>query len=458
MFRDTPSARRTILVLAVAAVALTPEAAATADCPGRPHALGTFRAMTVDPREFPRIGTMQYTGSLPLNDKEVVLTFDDGPMPPYTNRVLNILAEHCVKATFFVIGRMARGYPEPIRRMLAEGHTVGTHSENHVLAFDRMTLPAVQKEIEQGIASVAAALGKRDAVAPFFRIPGLLRATKVEGYLQSRGLITWSADLTGDDWKHISASEVVRRIMDRLADKGKGIVLLHDIQPATALALPELLRAMKSQGYRIVQVVPARTLRPVKAESRHDIPATAASAIQAFAREAPADLAPPAVADGRAARRRLDPDHATDSVASATPPRQATEAARPALPEQGGAVAAAHPKPAPAAGAPSRSPNAHTVPRVRRASQRGPANAGPVPVRPATRPAARFDSDTVARPLSSGLKPPQGAKTPGKIDVLRLEAPPNIVSIPVPQAGGVGVSALARSDRTSDDGRFQLGN
>jgi hypothetical protein len=171
MFRDTPSARRTILVLAVAAVALTPEAAATADCPGRPHALGTFRAMTVDPREFPRLGTMQYAGSLPLADKEVVLTFDDGPMPPYSNRVLDILAQHCVKAHYFLIGRMARGYPAIVRRIQAEGHTVGTHSQNHVLAFDRMPLPAVQREIEQGIASVAAALGKRDAVAPFFASP-----------------------------------------------------------------------------------------------------------------------------------------------------------------------------------------------------------------------------------------------------------------------------------------------
>ena len=99
-----------LIVLMLGAMAAAK--ARAADCPGNPNALGTSRVMTIDPREFPRIGTVQYTHSLPLEDKEVVLTFDDGPLPPYTNRVLDVLAEHCVKANYFLVGRMARGYPD----------------------------------------------------------------------------------------------------------------------------------------------------------------------------------------------------------------------------------------------------------------------------------------------------------------------------------------------------------
>src|ERR1700733_12108182 len=96
-----------------------------AECPGNPNALGTSRVLTIDPQDYPRIGTAQYSRSLPLEDKEVVLTFDDGPLPPYTNRVLDVLAEHCIKATYFIVGRMARGYPDVLKRIRAEGHTIG---------------------------------------------------------------------------------------------------------------------------------------------------------------------------------------------------------------------------------------------------------------------------------------------------------------------------------------------
>src|SRR6188474_3896913 len=132
--------------------------ARAADCPGNPNALGTSRVLTSDPQEFPRIGTIQYQRSLPLEDHEVVLTFDDGPLPPYTNRVLDVLAEHRVKATYFIVGRMARGYPDLLRKIREAGHTIGNHSQNHALGFDRMPLNLVQAEVEQGFASIAAAL------------------------------------------------------------------------------------------------------------------------------------------------------------------------------------------------------------------------------------------------------------------------------------------------------------
>jgi peptidoglycan/xylan/chitin deacetylase (PgdA/CDA1 family) len=318
---------RTLGLIVLMLVALATAKARAADCPGNPDALGTSRVLTIDPSAFPRIGLVQYTRSLPLEDKEVVLTFDDGPLPPYTNRVLDVLAEHCVKANYFLVGRMARGYPDLARRILAEGHTVGTHSENHLLGFDRAPLDTVKNEIEQGIVSVTSVVGKNSAATSFFRIPGFLRRHEVETYLQSRHLTTWSADLVADDWRHISASEVVRRAIARLDEKGKGILLLHDIQPATALALPELLRELKTRGYRIVQVVPGKGDMSVPVAAKPaPMPAEAAPAdVAAISVAAPAPTAiaalPTAAADSFARSEDIAVDPARPFTSGSRPSR-----------------------------------------------------------------------------------------------------------------------------------------
>ena len=135
------------------------QAASAADCPGHPDALGTSRTLVVDPREHPRIGTMQYPETLPLEDHEVVLTFDDGPLPRNSNQILAILASQCIKATFFEIGQMARAYPEGVRKLRDAGHSIGTHSQNHPLTMNKMPIERARQEIDDGIASVKAALG-----------------------------------------------------------------------------------------------------------------------------------------------------------------------------------------------------------------------------------------------------------------------------------------------------------
>src|SRR6266481_2356149 len=181
----------------------TATSAEAADCPGHPDAIGTSRTLVVDPREHPRIGTMQYPETLPLRDHEVVLTFDDGPLPRNSNQVLDILASQCAKATFFEIGRMAQAYPEGIRKLVAAGHSVGTHTQNHPLTMNHMPMDRAKQEIDGGIASVKSALGTDDAaLAPFFRIPGLMRAEAVEDYLALQGIQVWSADFLADDWRH----------------------------------------------------------------------------------------------------------------------------------------------------------------------------------------------------------------------------------------------------------------
>ena len=232
-------------------------AAAAEPCPGNPDALGTSRVLTISPGELSRIGSIQYSQTLPLNDHEVVITFDDGPIPPYSNSVLDTLASQCVKATYFLVGEMAQAYPSIVRRIYNAGHTIGTHSQNHPFAFQHLSLQSAERQVEGGIASVDTALGDPKALSPFFRIPGLGRTGAIEDYLASKSLVTWSADVVADDWKHIGAGEIVRRAMRRLEAKGRGILLLHDIHPATALALPTLLKELKEHGYHVVQVVSA---------------------------------------------------------------------------------------------------------------------------------------------------------------------------------------------------------
>jgi peptidoglycan/xylan/chitin deacetylase (PgdA/CDA1 family) len=249
-------------VLAPLALLLSVAGHAAADCPGNPDALGTSRTIVVDPTEHGRIGTMDYVETLPLVDKEVVLTFDDGPLPPRTDRVLDVLAAECVRATFFIVGRMARAYPEPVRRIHREGHTIATHSMHHPLPFRALRQVRWQAEIENGIAATAAALGGRDEIAPFFRFPGLHRTHAVERHLGARGLMAWSADVPSDDWRRITPDEVVRRTLQRLEAKRKGILLLHDIQAKTVAALPKLLAELKARGYRVVHVQPASHDRP----------------------------------------------------------------------------------------------------------------------------------------------------------------------------------------------------
>ena len=231
-------------------------AAMAGECPGNPDALGTSRVMTLDPAEFKRLGTIQYKQTLPLEDHEVVLTFDDGPIPPHTDKVLDALAAECVKATFFVVGEMARAHPASLQRAYREGHTIGTHTEHHA-RLDHAAVEKAQKEISDGLASAEQVLGDKNAVAPFFRFPYFYTAAAAEERALQLGLNIWSADVDASDWTFITAEKVNALALARLESNKKGILLLHDIHDRTARALPALLRELKKRGFRVVHVVPA---------------------------------------------------------------------------------------------------------------------------------------------------------------------------------------------------------
>jgi peptidoglycan-N-acetylglucosamine deacetylase len=250
------AARHLLITGAImAALALPPLRAQAEGCAGHPEAIGTGRTMIVDPATLHQVGTEQYAQTLPLRDHEVVLTFDDGPSPLTTEKVLDALAAECASANFFIVGERARERPDLVRRAYRDGHTVGTHSQTHP-DLARMPLEAAEHEIDDGIASVQAALGPRVTPAPFFRAPYLQATPELEQFLVRRGLMQWSADIIPQDWQPLTPEEVVGRTLDLLQAKGSGIILMHDVQPHTAAALPMLLRQLKEHGYSIVRTLP----------------------------------------------------------------------------------------------------------------------------------------------------------------------------------------------------------
>ncbi|WP_288587814.1 polysaccharide deacetylase family protein, partial [uncultured Methylobacterium sp.] len=252
-----PSGRRAgLLAAGLAGLLAASPAQAAQEC--RSDALGTARTLEVPFAQGP-VGRASYRGTLPLARGEVVLTFDDGPLPRRTNAVLDALGAECVKATFFVVGSMVAQFPDTLRRTAAEGHTVATHTWSHRY-LDRVRSHAVRRDqINGGLAAARTVLADDEtALSPFFRFPGLGHSPALDRYAAAQRLLPFSIDVDGDDWKRIAPAAVMERVLRRLDAAGRGIILLHDIQPRTVAILPDLLRALKARGYRVVHVVPAR--------------------------------------------------------------------------------------------------------------------------------------------------------------------------------------------------------
>jgi peptidoglycan/xylan/chitin deacetylase (PgdA/CDA1 family) len=241
----------------VASVAWT-AAAQAADCP-RAGSLGTSRILAVDPAATPRIGLKSFPQTLPLADREVVLTFDDGPWPATTSRVLAALARECVRATFFLIGRAASEHPALVRRIAAEGHTIGHHTWAH-RNLKYMKPVDAEAEIDKGIAADEMALhGVATTIpgTPFFRFPHFEMTPQLQEKLQSRGIAVFGADLWADDWTPMTPDQQLKLLIDRLKLAGKGIILLHDPRAQTAAMLPAFLRYLRDNHYRVVHLEPA---------------------------------------------------------------------------------------------------------------------------------------------------------------------------------------------------------
>lgn len=244
---------RAATTFALALSALLAGTAAVSACPGNPDALGVSRTVEIDTTGGPGFGFEQYRMHDFLLLKEVVLTFDDGPWPNNTRAVLDALDEHCTKATFFIIGKHALWHPDILKEVAAKGHTVGSHTWSHA-NLRKMKAAKAKEEIEKGLSAVKLGLGA--APAPFFRFPFLQDPKEQVAYLGERNIAIFSHDVDSFDFKIRKPEDVVKSVMTKLNKKGKGIILMHDFQQATAKAMPELLKALKAEGYKVVHMTP----------------------------------------------------------------------------------------------------------------------------------------------------------------------------------------------------------
>ncbi|MGJ4898989.1 polysaccharide deacetylase family protein [Bradyrhizobium oligotrophicum] len=250
-------------------------AAAPAACPHE-GTLGTSRILTVDAATHPRVGLKSFPDTLPLHDGEVVLTFDDGPSPPMTDKVLAALARECVRATFFLVGEPASRRAAWVRKIAAEGHTIGHHSFTHA-NLAHITPEQAVDEIDRGIAADEKALNGAETTTPstpFFRFPYFESTPATLDLLQSRGIVVFGADLWASDWNPMSPQQTLKLLTARLSQARKGIILLHDPQPRTVAMLPAFLRYLKNHGYRVVHVVPKQPA-DVHHEQRSERPSAA---------------------------------------------------------------------------------------------------------------------------------------------------------------------------------------
>lgn len=233
------------------------------NCPGNPNALGVSRGVEVDTTGGPGFGAEHFKGMDFLRPGEVVLTFDDGPWPNNTPKVLAALAHHCTKAIFFPIGLHATYSPDILKQVAAAGHTVGSHTWCHqnlsktkgscLINGKRQTVEYTFKdEIEKGISAVSWALG--GPIAPFFRFPALQQPPEALTYLGTRNVGIFSADFDSFDFKMHKPEQVRQSVMTKLKKHGKGIILMHDFQHATADAIEQILDDLKAGGYHVVQM------------------------------------------------------------------------------------------------------------------------------------------------------------------------------------------------------------
>jgi peptidoglycan/xylan/chitin deacetylase (PgdA/CDA1 family) len=238
----------------------TPVAApAAASCAGNPDALGVARTVEVDTTGGPGFGAEHFKGMDFLRQGEVVLTFDDGPWPNNTPKVLAALAHHCTKAIFFPIGLHATYNPDLLKQVEAAGHTIGSHTWCHqdlsktkgrcqengktqVVEYN------FKDEIEKGISAVHWAL--REPITPFFRFPALRQPPEAIAYLGQRNVAIFSTDMDSFDFKMRKPDQVRQSVMAKLKKHGKGIILMHDFQHATADAIGDILDDLRANGYK----------------------------------------------------------------------------------------------------------------------------------------------------------------------------------------------------------------
>ena len=225
-------------------------------------------AATGDLGDYPMAGRTIYldrTRDIELAPKEVVLTFDDGPVPHNTRAVLDALDQHGVKGLFFMVGEMAHYHPEEATMVVEDGQTIGSHTYSHP-KLPKIDFTQAVEDIDKGRAAVEQATGE---VPHFFRFPYLAENNALDLALDRRAMIPVGIDVDSRDYEPNTTAEIVDRVMAALNKRGGGIVLMHDLQRRTAKAIGPLLDRLEAEGYKVVTLKygepPAPEPRPLLA-------------------------------------------------------------------------------------------------------------------------------------------------------------------------------------------------
>jgi peptidoglycan/xylan/chitin deacetylase (PgdA/CDA1 family) len=232
-------------------------------CQDPANALGVSRVIEIDASGGPIFGDMTKREKEPafLEPKEVVLTFDDGPVPWITTPILDALDKFCTKATFFSVGEMALAYPWMSKEVMARGHTLGTHTWSHPLSLRRLSLEKASDQIDRGFAAVALAAGQ--PIAPFFRFPGLSDSDALLAHMQTLGIASFTVDVVSNDSYIGSPDRIADRVLKLAEARQGGILLFHDIKAATAKALPKILAELKERGFKVVHLRAKAPMAPI---------------------------------------------------------------------------------------------------------------------------------------------------------------------------------------------------
>lgn len=193
-----------------------------------------------------------------LKAKEIVLTFDDGPEPGRTDKVLDVLDEYCVQAAFFLRGDQAERHPEMVRAIVRRGHVVGGHGWAHASLVE-MPVEDARAEIARSVAVIDDALAASPETANektrLFRFPYVQSNSEVEAIVADMNLVPVPVQADGKDWELSNPGEIVANVFKMLRKaENRGVVLLHDPFSTSDRATDMLLRRLQDEGYRIVSI------------------------------------------------------------------------------------------------------------------------------------------------------------------------------------------------------------
>ncbi len=189
-----------------------------------------------------------------LKDKEIALTFDDGPHPVNTPLILKTLKDYGVKATFFVLGQNAKRYPYLIKQIISEGHNIANHTWSHKIYIKDQTAIDFKNDIIKTQQTLNDIVGQKN-VEPFFRFPtGFGANTKeAQNILTNLGFANFYWSMSAHDSRTTDPETTLDTSLEMLRTYKKGIFLCHDVRPHTALMLPKLLDELYAQGYTTIQ-------------------------------------------------------------------------------------------------------------------------------------------------------------------------------------------------------------